>query len=186
MTQKIEWKRIDQSAPTDRVDFIREWVRKLCDPASRQGKGFLMRKNGNACCFGIACDVFGLEKRLEKDLDETYVYVFGDDDDKTLLPVNLVHFLSIDNEEGRFVKYNRILEKYDHLVEANDNGVPFVKIARAICTYPNSIFKDLTEEERSYIINVILPEVPTWEAHLAARKALREQAGKDSGEAKPT
>ena len=111
------------------------WLQALESGEYAQSKGCLYDGEG-FCCLGVACDVLGMTGVEE----ESGVYSF--DGCKNTAPDKVVRALKLRNQLGLAERNFKTAEgQFEALVYANDTGVTFKQIARAIRKNPENFFR---------------------------------------------
>ena len=105
----------------------RLWVEALCSGKYKQTTKVLHNKDDDSyCCLGVACVIY--QRMTGRDLP-----VFdGTWDDDESLPIEVQIWLGLRDESGMF--------EDSTLVNENDNGVRFAKIADIIESEPEGLF----------------------------------------------
>lgn len=117
-------------------EFLDAWLKDLRTTRVKQGTGALHtieKKKHRYCCLGRACVVFDkmFPGKLEHTTIDDYHYY---DNNFTRLPIKVKQVLMFQNECGFFVG--------DTLIDMNDRGVSFKKIAKVIENRPVGLFKE--------------------------------------------
>lgn len=111
------------------------WIKALRSGFYQQGASYLNR-DGECCCLGVACEVFGLEREASAHDGETYRY--GIDKSTAIAPPEVLNALALRDFEGRAYDF-----PYKKLVQLNDSeGASFSDIASLLETVPHQYFKE--------------------------------------------
>lgn len=112
-----------------------KWIKALESGEYRQGVGSLV-EFGNAsdkfCCLGVACDVLGLEA------DDGGYYHFGKSIGGGVMPGKSYEEFHLRTEDGEAKNSRR------SLVDRNDGGWSFKRIAKELRTKPWEYFTNFT------------------------------------------
>jgi len=113
-------------------EIAMKWVADLRDPNLKQGQTFLRTVNDEYCCLGVLCDK---TLKIPSILSENR-YLFGPAGSSLatagLTTPEIRKLTSIKTEFGETLNSDNLVIdgiKYNSLAAANDDGVPFSKIA---------------------------------------------------------
>lgn len=113
-------------------DKALELVAALRSGEYQQGRGYLQRSNGDACCLGVACLISGSDRHERL----SHHPRFGNNKEIYTLPLEIKELFGFFNKEGKRNDDNVIKIKdygdFESLAEANDCEVPFDEIANYI------------------------------------------------------
>lgn len=124
-----------------RQNIMKKWVKALRSDKYKQGEGLLKQKNLKGdieyCCLGVLCDLYNKEmkKNKKETLTETLsgdMYIFNMEAD--ILPKVVQNWAKMKDSVGTFqiLKDKDNIGKYVNLVDMNDSGCSFKKIAKTI------------------------------------------------------
>jgi hypothetical protein len=124
----------------------KKWVKALRSGKFKQGHNFLKTSRKNKvrhCCLGVLCELYDQEqkrkhkKRLKQTAARIYHYVDDElcyriDNMVDVLPKAVQKWAGIKDKSGNVSFINRGLFAYETLVDMNDGGCTFNRIAKVI------------------------------------------------------
>lgn len=117
-----------------RDEFILDhWIPALRSGDYMQGQEYLRPTPNTYCCLGVACDLYMklVDDQTEWDEDGKsgmFVYISEVDKADTNLPIDIRRFLKVPYSGPKILVDGEEIS----VAEANDNGVPFAKLADAL------------------------------------------------------
>ena len=117
-------------------EIKQEWVRALRSGEYKQGHGELRTKDGKFCCLGVLCDLYSKKNNkpwflADRTIDEncSYYTIHGAAE---CLPKEVRVWADIAESDPVVKAYGPEDRDCAHLSYLNDNGEPFVNIAKLI------------------------------------------------------
>jgi len=106
-----------------------KWVKALESGDYKQGRERLRSKSNKFCCLGVLCNIHAQENpKFAKKMKDNLSY--GTDGFGTpeggVLPVEVMEWAGMENTDGKYASF------IPSLIELNDGGVNFEKIAQTI------------------------------------------------------
>jgi hypothetical protein len=136
-----------------KTTVAKKWVKALRSGKFKQGTNFLktsVKNKVNHCCLGVLCELYDQEqkrkhkKRLNQTTERIYHYVddklcYRIDNRVDVLPKAVQKWAGINDNSGNVSFINRVTFAYESLVDMNDGGCTFNRIAKVIEKYAERI-----------------------------------------------
>lgn len=121
----------------------KKWIKALRSGKYEQGEGALRDSYDKFCCLGVACDIYddsrwGIPRVKTKSGYFEYFYRYGKKGRESEVATKEVReYLGLRDGYG-----SRVDDPYGSLIEMNDEGKSFKRIANALEKNPERYFKE--------------------------------------------